>query len=122
MLRGLRDRYEKAHNVVIRDEALQAAAQLGSRYIAGRQHPDKGVDLMDTSAARVKIALTTKPPELQDLERRIQTLDRELSALKRDKAGGPTNLDERIGEIGADITTTKEKVVKTTERWQREKT
>src|SRR5579883_1119891 len=92
MLRGLRDRYEKAHNVVIRDEALQAAAQLGSRYVAGRQHPDKGVDLMDTSAARVKIALTTKPPELQDLERRVQTLEREQSALKRDKAGGAKNL------------------------------
>ncbi|RPH38403.1 MAG: AAA family ATPase, partial [Planctomycetota bacterium] len=79
MLRGLRDRYEKAHSVVIRDDALQAAAQLGSRYIAGRQHPDKGVDLMDTSAARVKIALTTKPPELQDLDRRVQTLEREQS-------------------------------------------
>src|SRR5205814_4477013 len=121
MLRGLRDRYEKAHNVVIRDEALQAAAQLGSRYVAGRQHPDKGVDLMDTSAARVKIALTTKPPELQDLERRVQTLEREQSALKRDKAGGLRNLDERIGEIVKEIGSTKEKIVKVTERWQKEK-
>ncbi|HLY08661.1 MAG TPA: type VI secretion system ATPase TssH [Planctomycetota bacterium] len=121
MLRGLRDRYEKAHNVVIRDEALQAAAQLGSRYIAGRQHPDKGVDLMDTSAARVKIALTTKPPELQDLERRVQTLDREQSALKRDKAGGAKNLDERISEVEKETAATKGKIVKTTERWQLEK-
>jgi type VI secretion system protein VasG len=121
MLRGLRDRYEKAHNVVIRDDALQAAAQLGSRYIAGRQHPDKGVDLMDTSAARVKIALTTKPPELQDQERRVQTLDRELNALKRDKAGGVKTLDERIGEIEKDIAATKDKIVKVTDRWQKEK-
>ena len=121
MLRGLRDRYEKAHNVVIRDEALQAAAQLGSRYIAGRQHPDKGVDLMDTSAARVKIALTTKPPELQDLERRIQTLEREQSALKRDKAGGAKNLDERLDEVAREIAGTKDKIAKTTERWQKEK-
>ena len=121
MLRGLRDRYEKAHSVVIRDEALQAAAQLGSRYIAGRQHPDKGVDLMDTSAARVKIALTTKPPELQDLERRVQTLEREQSALKRDKAGGAKNLDDRLAEVTAEIASTKEKIVKITERWQKEK-
>ncbi|HLY72644.1 MAG TPA: type VI secretion system ATPase TssH [Planctomycetota bacterium] len=121
MLRGLRDRYEKAHNVVIRDEALQAAAQLGSRYIAGRQHPDKGVDLMDTSAARVKIALTTKPPELQDLERRIQTLEREQSALKRDKAGGAKNLDERLSEVEKEISATKDKIAKTTDRWQKEK-
>src|SRR5436190_7204788 len=121
MLRGLRDRYEKAHNVVIRDEALQAAAALGSRYVAGRQHPDKGVDLMDTSAARVKIALTTKPPELQDLERTVQTLEREQSALKRDKAGGVKELDERLEEIAKAIAATKEKIVKTTERWQKEK-
>ena len=121
MLRGLRDRYEKAHNVVIRDEALQAAAQLGSRYVAGRQHPDKGVDLMDTSAARVKIALTTKPPELQDLERRVQTLEREQTALKRDKSGGAKNLDERLAEVASEIAVTKEKIVKITERWQKEK-
>jgi type VI secretion system protein VasG len=121
MLRGLRDRYEKAHNVVIRDEALTAAAQLGSRYVAGRQHPDKGVDLMDTSAARVKIALTTKPPELQDLERSVQTLEREQSALKRDKAGGVKELDERLDEIAKEIAATKEKITRTTERWQKEK-
>jgi type VI secretion system protein VasG len=121
MLRGLRDRYEKAHGVVIRDEALQAAAQLGSRYVAGRQHPDKGVDLMDTSAARVKIALTTKPPELQDLERRVQTLEREQNALKRDKAAGAKNLDERLDEVAKEIASTKEKIVKVTERWQKEK-
>jgi type VI secretion system protein VasG len=121
MLRGLRERYEKAHNVVIRDDALQAAAQLGSRYVAGRQHPDKGVDLMDTSAARVKIALTTKPPELQDLERRVQTLEREQNALKRDKAAGAKTLDERLGEIDQEIAGTKDKIVKITERWQKEK-
>lgn len=121
MLRGLRDRYEKAHGVVIRDEALQAAAQLGSRYVAGRQHPDKGVDLMDTSAARVKIALTTKPPELQDLERRVQTLDREQGALKRDKAAGSKTLDDRLDEIAKEIAGTKEKIVKLTDRWQKEK-
>jgi type VI secretion system protein VasG len=121
MLRGLRDRYEKAHGVVIRDEALAAAAQLGSRYIAGRQHPDKGVDLMDTSAARVKIALTTKPPELQDLERRVQELEREQAALKRDKAGGTKGLDDRLADAAQEIASAKDRIAKVTERWQKEK-
>ncbi len=121
MLRGLRERYEKSHGVVIRDEALQAAAQLGSRYISGRQHPDKGVDLMDTSAARVKIALTTKPPELQDLERRVQTLERELGALRRDRSGGAAGGEERIPEIEKEIAATKGRIAELTGRWEKEK-
>ncbi len=121
MLRGLRDHYEKAHGVPYQDAALVAAAQLGSRYISGRQHPDKGVDLMDTSAARVKIALTTKPPELQDLERQVQTLERELGALKRDKAGGAAGTEERTGEVEKEIRATKDKIALVTGRWQKEK-
>ncbi len=121
MLRGLRDRYEKAHGVVIRDEALTAAAQLGSRYIAGRQHPDKGVDLMDTSAARVKIALTTKPPEIQDLDRRVQELEREQAALTRDRQGGNKGLDERLAEAAKEVTAAKARIAELTARWQKEK-
>jgi type VI secretion system protein VasG len=122
MLRGLRDRYEKAHDVAIRDESLQAAAQLGSRYISGRQHPDKGVDLMDTSAARVKIALTTKPPELQDLERQVQTLERERGALRRDRvAGGAKDLDGRLAEVEKEIASAKDRIARVTDRWQKEK-
>jgi type VI secretion system protein VasG len=121
MLRGLRDSYEKSHGIPFQDAALVAAAKLGSRYIAGRQHPDKGVDLMDTAAARVKIALTTKPPELQDLERQVQTLDRELGALKRDKAGGAKGGDERAAEIEAEVKGVKDRIVTVTARWQAEK-
>jgi type VI secretion system protein VasG len=121
MLRGLRDRYEKAHDVVIRDEALAAAARLGSRYIAGRQHPDKGVDLMDTSAARVKIALTTKPPELQDLERRVQELEREEAALSRDLRGGGKDPDGRLAETAKEIASSKERIASLTARWLKEK-
>ncbi len=123
MLRGLRERYEKAHGVVIRDDALQAAARLGSRYIAGRQHPDKGVDLMDTSAARVKIALTAKPPELQDLERRVQTLERELGALKRDRAAGgaAAGAEDRPAEIEKEVAAVKGRIAELTPRWQKEK-
>ena len=61
ILRGLKSKYEEAHGVIVRDDAIVAAAELSSRYISGRQLPDKAVDLLDTSAARVKILLTAKP-------------------------------------------------------------
>ncbi len=121
MLRGLRAGYEKAHNVTILDDALVAAAKLGSRYISGRQHPDKGVDLMDTAAARVKIGLTSKPDSLQDLERKIQTLEREHGAVKRDATAGAEGKEERIADIEKVIAKTKEDAKALTERWQKEK-
>src|SRR5688572_2404222 len=121
MLRGLRERYEDAHKVAIRDDALVAAAQLGSRYIAGRQHPDKGVDLVDTAAARVGITLTSKPDMLQDVERRIQTLEREQSAHKRDKAGGVPGRDPRLAELEGEIAGSKVEQKALTERWLKEK-
>ncbi|MFT5429443.1 MAG: type VI secretion system protein VasG [Myxococcota bacterium] len=103
MLRGLRERYEEAHGVIIRDDALMAAAELGSRYISGRQHPDKGIDLVDTSAARVRVALTAKPAEVEDAERHIQTLERELGTLMRDVESCAINASERIGELNEEI-------------------
>ncbi|HVR73390.1 MAG TPA: type VI secretion system ATPase TssH [Planctomycetota bacterium] len=121
MLRGLKDRYESAHKVWIQDDALTAAARLGSRYISGRQHPDKGVDLMDTAAARVKIGLTTKPDTLQDVERRIQTLDRELRAHRRDSKAGGQEKTERIAEIEEEIRNAKEEETALAARWQKEK-
>ncbi|MCC6572577.1 MAG: type VI secretion system ATPase TssH [Planctomycetes bacterium] len=121
MLRGLRDRYEQAHGVIIRDDALVAAAQLGSRYISGRQHPDKGIDLMDTSAARVKVALTTKPAELQDMEIRIATLERELGARARDRKSGATVDEERVALVTKQVADLKSSREKLFERWQKEK-
>jgi type VI secretion system protein VasG len=88
MLRGLRDTYEKAHQVTIRDEAVVAAVRLSRRYLSGRQLPDKAVDLLDTAAARVKIALASKPEELVALELEIAGLERELAAVRRDLAEG----------------------------------
>ncbi len=121
MLRGLRERYESSHLVVIRDDALAAAAKLGSRYISGRQHPDKGVDLMDTAAARVKIALTAKPDALQDLERSIQTLERELVAHRRDRLQGAPGRDLRINELHQEIEQKRSESARLAERWQKEK-
>jgi type VI secretion system protein VasG len=61
ILRGLKSKYEEAHHVIVRDDAIEAAAALSSRYISGRQLPDKAVDLLDTAAARVKVLLSAKP-------------------------------------------------------------
>ena len=88
ILRGLKSKYEEAHNVIVRDDAIEAAAVLSSRYISGRQLPDKAVDLLDTAAARVKILLTGKPDAIEDKERRLQAVARELAAIERDRLHG----------------------------------
>jgi type VI secretion system protein VasG len=88
MLRGLRGVYEKAHGVTIRDEGVVEAVRLSRRYLSGRQLPDKAVDLLDTAAARVKVALQSKPEELVALDLEIAGLERERTALQRDLADG----------------------------------
>ncbi|MFW6162862.1 MAG: ATP-dependent Clp protease ATP-binding subunit, partial [Planctomycetota bacterium] len=77
ILEGLRDRYEAHHRVRYADSALQLAVELSSRYITGRYLPDKAIDVMDESGARVRIAATTKPPDLQQLESEIERLNEE---------------------------------------------
>ncbi len=121
MLRGLRGTYEKAHGVVIRDDALAAAAELGARYLTGRQHPDKGIDLVDTAAARVKVALASKPGILEDVERRIQERDRTLAALRRDQqVGGHADADI-ISELEQQLEADKLKRTELDTRWKAEK-
>ncbi|HBI23600.1 MAG TPA: type VI secretion system ATPase TssH, partial [Nitrospiraceae bacterium] len=121
ILRGLREKYEASHKVRILDEATVAAARMSSRYISGRQLPDKAVDLLDTASARVKIALTSRPDMLEDAERQIQTLGRELAAYKRDQAGGATVDLERIKEVEKEIEGKKEYIIKLEKRWKEEK-
>jgi type VI secretion system protein VasG len=121
MLRGLKKKYEAAHNVRIRDDAVEAAAQLSSRYIAGRYLPDKAVDLVDTAAARVKIGLSARPGVLEDLETHIETLERELAAVERDRASGTKVDEEHVEELKADIAATRDEMAGQEKRWQDEK-
>ncbi|MDR1041854.1 MAG: AAA family ATPase [Deltaproteobacteria bacterium] len=88
ILRGLRDSYEKSHGVLVQDGALTAAAEMSGRYISGRFLPDKAVDLLDTACARVKVGLAAKPAELEDLERSVQALAREIGGIERDRDDG----------------------------------
>ncbi len=121
ILRGLKSKYEEAHGVVVRDDAIVAAAELSSRYISGRQLPDKAVDLLDTSAARVKILLTAKPDLIEDRERTIQALEREKKALERDQLHGLDIDPERPKQLEERIKTLNEEVVTLQERWLKEK-
>ncbi len=121
ILRGLKDKYEGAHGVAVRDDAIVAAAELSSRYISGRQLPDKAVDLLDTSAARVKILLTAKPDAVEDRERSMQALEREKKALERDFLHGVAIDEARPGEIGEEINRLREETETLRERWGREK-
>jgi type VI secretion system protein VasG len=88
MLRGLKDRYAKYHNVHIRDEALVAAVRLARRYIPARQLPDKAVDLIDTAAARVRMGLEAPPVELQRARAAVAALELELATVDADKRAG----------------------------------
>ncbi|BCZ44073.1 ATP-dependent Clp protease ATP-binding subunit ClpC [Clostridium gelidum] len=77
ILKGLRDRYEAHHRVEITDEALEAAVNLSDRYITDRFMPDKAIDLIDEGAAKVRIQNLTTPPDLKDLEGKIENIDKE---------------------------------------------
>src|SRR5437867_8488446 len=80
ILRGLRDRYEAHHRVQIKDEALDAAVELSDRYISGRCLPDKAIDVIDESGARVRLKAMTRPPDLKDLDGQIEQLNQEKEA------------------------------------------
>jgi ATP-dependent Clp protease ATP-binding subunit ClpC len=97
ILRGLRDRYEAHHRVRITDEALKAAVELSSRYITGRCLPDKAIDVIDESGARIRLKSMVRPPDLKEIEEEIERLnqakeeavanqDFEKAASLRDKA------------------------------------
>ena len=84
ILRGLKDRYETHHHVRIKDEAIIAAVELSSRYITDRFLPDKAIDLIDESAAKLRLEMNSMPEELDELERRIRQLEIEREAIKRE--------------------------------------
>ena len=97
ILRGLKDRYESHHKVRIKDEAIIAAVELSHRYITDRFLPDKAIDLIDESAAKLKLEMNSMPEELDELERRIRQLEIEREAIKRE------NDADKLKELSRDI-------------------
>ncbi|MEQ9319146.1 MAG: type VI secretion system ATPase TssH [Polyangiaceae bacterium] len=121
MLRGLREKFEEAHDVIIQDEAIEAATKLSARYITGRQLPDKAVDLLDTCGARVKVALQQKPADVENCEVLIANLERELGAHKRDEESGVEINQERVKELEAEIAANKDNLTALQATYESEK-
>ncbi|WP_432738125.1 type VI secretion system ATPase TssH [Maridesulfovibrio sp. FT414] len=121
ILRGLRESYEKAHNVIIRDDANIAAAVYADRYIAGRFLPDKAIDLLDTTCARVKVNLSSKPGVLEDCQRVVQALDREKAAVDRDRMNGVAVDEDRYRKLLEEMEAKKSEAAEISEKWLKEK-
>ncbi len=97
ILRGLKDRYETHHHVRIKDQAIIAAVELSNRYITDRFLPDKAIDLIDESAAKLRLEMNSMPEELDTLERQIRQLEIEREAIKRE------NDESKLKELNTEI-------------------
>lgn len=118
ILRGLKERYEVHHGVKISDNALVAAATLSTRYISDRFLPDKAIDLMDEAAAKLKMEITSKPEELDEIDRKILQL--EMERLSLEKESDRASL-ERLERIEQEIANLQEDQKTLNAQWQSEK-
>ena len=118
ILRGIKERFEKYHNVHIRDEALVSAVTLSSRYIQDRFLPDKAIDLLDEACARIRTEMDSCPQELDEISRHVRRLEIEEIALKKEK---DENSKKRLVELQDELKGLKAKSDKMTEQWKDEK-
>ncbi|HHG85239.1 MAG TPA: ATP-dependent chaperone ClpB [Bacteroidetes bacterium] len=115
ILRGLKDRYETHHGVRITDGAIVAAVELSHRYISDRQLPDKAIDLMDESAAKLRLEIDSMPEELDELERKIRKHKIELEGMKRE------NEHAKVAVINQQIANLEEEASGLRAHWEEEK-
>ncbi|HEY0355713.1 MAG TPA: AAA family ATPase, partial [Flavisolibacter sp.] len=115
ILRGLKDRYETHHHVRIKDEAIIAAVELSVRYITDRFLPDKAIDLIDESAAKLRLEMNSMPEELDKLERQIRQLEIEREAIKRE------NDEEKLKELNTHLANLAVERDTLKAKWQEEK-
>ncbi|MDO9372864.1 MAG: ATP-dependent chaperone ClpB [Ferruginibacter sp.] len=115
ILRGLKDRYETYHHVRIKDEAIIAAVELSHRYITDRFLPDKAIDLIDESAAKLRLEMNSMPEELDKLERQIRQLEIEREAIKRE------NDESKLRELNTEISNLSVQRDTFKAKWQQEK-
>ncbi|MFM7477419.1 MAG: AAA family ATPase, partial [Microcystis aeruginosa] len=118
ILRGLKERYEVHHGVKIADNALVAAALLSNRYISDRFLPDKAIDLVDEAAAKLKMEITSKPEELDEIDRKILQLEMEKLSLQREY--DPASR-ERLEKLEKELANLKEEQSGLNAQWQGEK-
>ncbi|WP_414657083.1 ATP-dependent chaperone ClpB [Deinococcus sp. VB343] len=118
ILRGIKEKYQTHHNVEITDPALVAAAQLSNRYITDRQLPDKAIDLIDESAARLRMALESSPERIDQLQRRKLQLEIEREALRKEKDVDSQN---RLLDIDNQLKTITDELNEVRSRWEAER-
>ena len=118
ILRGIKEKYELHHGVRIADSALVAAAQLSSRYITDRFLPDKAIDLMDEAASRLRMAVDSKPEELDALDRQILQLQIEAEALKKEDDQASA---DRLTKLEEELSNLQQRSAEMTAQWQSER-
>ncbi|MGI6680784.1 MAG: ATP-dependent chaperone ClpB [Bdellovibrionota bacterium] len=118
ILRGIKDRYELHHGVVIKDAALISAAKMSARYIGDRYLPDKAIDLVDEACARIRTDIDSMPYEIEEINRKIVELQIEEVALKREIE---TDSEKRLNEIKKELEDLQEKASKLNTQWNTEK-
>ena len=118
ILRGIKERFEKYHNVHIRDEALVSAVVLSSRYIQDRFLPDKAIDLLDEACARIRTEMDSCPQELDEISRHVRRLEIEEIALRKEK---DENSKKRLEELQGELKDLKAKSDAMTAQWKKEK-
>lgn len=115
ILRGIKEKYENHHKVLIKDAAIIAAVELSQRYITERQLPDKAIDLIDEAASKLRMEINSKPEELDEIERKIMQLEIENAAIKRE------NDTEKLGGINRELAELIEKRDSFKAKWQSER-
>lgn len=115
ILRGIKEKYEVHHKIRIKDEAIIAAVQLSTRYIADRFLPDKAIDLMDEAAAKLRMEMNSKPEELDVLDRKIIQLEIEIQAIKKE------NDEKKLNLLKQDLANLQDERTKLNARWSDEK-
>jgi ATP-dependent Clp protease ATP-binding subunit ClpB len=115
ILRGIKDKYENHHKVLIKDAAIIAAVELSQRYITERHLPDKAIDLIDEAASKLRMEINSKPEELDELDRRIMQLEIEREAIKRE------NDTRKLEALGKELSTLEEQRNAFNAKWQAEK-
>lgn len=118
ILRGLKERYEVHHGVKISDSALVAAATLSNRYISDRFLPDKAIDLVDEAAAKLKMEITSKPEELDEIDRKILQLEMERLSLRNES---DIASQDRLERLEKELSNLKEQQHTLNAQWQSEK-
>jgi ATP-dependent Clp protease ATP-binding subunit ClpB len=118
ILRGLKERYEVHHGVRITDDAIVAAATLSDRYLTDRFLPDKAIDLLDEAAARLRIAIDSLPPEIDEVDRRIRQLEIERVSLAKEEADSAR---ARLEDLDAELADLRERDAGMRHQWEREK-